>query len=78
MKKINHTSIPQPSKILSDIYWLENISYDKSKSTINKILSAIDFEYLKNHVSQKFDDLKNLYKELNEFFETASSKNSIQ
>jgi len=67
----NYSSIPRPSKILSDIYWLEKISYDKSQATINNILSTIDFEFIKNHVSQKFDDLRILYKELNEFFETA-------
>lgn len=68
LEEQDHSSIPQPAKVLSDIYWLENISYDKSQSTIKKILSTLDFEYVKNHVSEKFDDLKILYKELNEFF----------
>lgn len=62
-------SINQPSKILYDIYWLENIPYDKSQATMSKIFSAINFDSMKKQVSQKFIDLKNLYSELANFFD---------
>jgi hypothetical protein len=57
-----------PAKDLKNIYWLENIEYDKSKQCIDKILSALDIQHLKENISHKFEDLKNFYKELEDFF----------
>jgi hypothetical protein len=57
-----------PAKDLKDIYWLEAIHYDKSRTLISKILDAIDQQHLRDEVSKKFDDLLALYQELELFF----------
>ncbi len=69
ISECEYSKISQPSKVLSDIYWLEKIHYDKSHVTMSSILSTIDFDRLRTTVCEKFEDLKNLYSTLIEFFE---------
>jgi hypothetical protein len=59
----------QPSKDLSDIYWLEAIEYDKSKKIILSILNSMSQKMMHDYVRLKFSDLNNLYSELKNFFE---------
>jgi hypothetical protein len=69
ISECEYSEIPQPSKVLSDIYWLEKIPYDKNHVTMGEIFSAIDFNRLRTTVCEKFEDLKTLYSALMEFFE---------
>lgn len=57
-----------PAKDLEAIYWLELICYDKTENTMRNIISKLDQVFMKNSVSSKFEDLRNLYHELEIFF----------
>lgn len=58
----------KPIEDLKNIYWLENIHYDKSKNMVINIISKLNQAFLKNEVSLKFEDLRALYQELDLFF----------
>lgn len=58
----------EPSRDLLDAYWLESINYDKSKAIVDQILSVLNKENLKSHVSSKYDDLALFYQEIESFF----------
>jgi hypothetical protein len=57
-----------PSKDLANIYWLEKIEYDKSNKIVSQILKVLDQQELRNTVSDNFEDLLQLYRELESFF----------
>lgn len=57
----------RPAKDLENIYWLENKSYDKSKSAVTEILSKLDKQFFKNTVSLRFPDLGIFYQKIDLF-----------
>lgn len=57
-----------PSADLSNIYWLENIPYEKRGKIVSNIVSKLDLVFFKNTVGAKFSDLKTLHTELDLFF----------
>jgi hypothetical protein len=60
--------LSNPAKNLKEIYWMATIEYEKSKKTIENIVSKLDQDFLRNTVAAKFNDLRVLYQELDSFF----------
>lgn len=58
-----------PSTDLEDIYFLENMYYDKTRDCIERIVNALDFDTLTSRIALGINDLKRLVNTLQHFFE---------
>jgi hypothetical protein len=59
-----------PSKDLEDIYFLETINYHKSREHVERTVNSLDFSIVQKDVAARIDDLGNLVRLIQTFFET--------
>src|SRR6266446_4943945 len=57
-----------PSSDLEDIYFLENIYYDKTRNCVERTVSALDFDILTGYIALEIDDLRSLINAIQHFF----------
>jgi hypothetical protein len=58
-----------PSKDLEDIYFLENIYYDKNRECIERTVNFLDFDIIVNQIAMNINDLGSLVKTIQDFFQ---------
>lgn len=61
---------PHPTEDLNKIYQLVGEYYDKRKTTIEKVINALNFKYLQSELHQKVPSLKSFLEKINYFFES--------
>lgn len=57
----------KPSDDLKNVYWLETIHYDKSRSIVERLMNALCFDHIRGEVADSFEDLRRLVGTLEEF-----------
>jgi hypothetical protein len=61
--------IPHPSEVLDSIYQLIQKSYDKSETTVERIVSLLNYEFIYLHLVYKIKQLKKLIDAINLFLQ---------
>ena len=62
----------RPSHDLEYIYFLEYISYDKTRACVERTVNILDFDILTRQIALRIDDLGNLVNTMQHFFQRPS------